>query len=116
MCHCVVCPPDEQLGRGFCYPRFDQPDTVLPVQAGMANSVVWYHYNEHNATYFNDTMANQGMPLDDPNLPDMFFHRAFGGALSAKELTRSTSDDVTLSGTGLATLSLQVGWAARARA
>lgn len=96
------------LGRGFCSPRYEQPDTVVatPPPGPLEHAVVWYHWNgQHgNATYFNDTMAGQNMPLDDPDLPDMFFHRAFGGAIIG--LTRDPTDPTVVAGTGLSSLNL----------
>lgn len=101
------------LGRQFCYPRYEQPDTVVmnpPSSGTLENAVVWYHWNGQygNATYFNDTMVGQNMPLDHPDLPDMFFHRAFGGAIFGSGLTRNASDATVVSGTGLTTLDLSV--------
>lgn len=52
------------LGRGFCYPRYDQADTIV---AGAKDSLVpsadaitWYHWNHLNTSYYSQTLANQG--------------------------------------------------------
>ena len=66
------------LGRGFCYPRFEHADTIVPDAA----AVTWYHWNHLNTTYYNDTLLNQGVDPATPGLADMFTHLAWGGSLS----------------------------------
>ena len=74
----------EPDGRGYCKPRFEQADTIVDQK----DKLTWYHWNHINTTYFNDTMAAQGVdPAANPQLVDMFTHRAFGGSLSAAGLT-----------------------------
>ena len=73
------------LGRGFCFPRFEHPDTIV---SGGTNEISWYHWNHINTTYQNDTMANQGVdPAANPHLADIFTHRAFGGTVKGAGLS-----------------------------
>ena len=85
------------LGRGFCYPRYEHADTIV---APANDSVTWYHWNHVNTTYYNDTIADQGL---DPavyaaTLADPFTHLAFGGRVAAAGL--ETTSDRTLASRG----------------
>jgi hypothetical protein len=92
------------LGRGFCFPRFEHPDTIV---SGGTNEISWYHWNHINTTYQNDTMANQGVdPAANPHLADIFTHRAFGGTVKGAGL--SGGGGLVLSGTGLPKVDVQV--------
>jgi hypothetical protein len=53
------------------------------VNSGDGDAITWYHWNEHNTTYFNDTMLQQAIDVaQHPALIDPFTHRAFGGEVA----------------------------------
>ena len=83
------------LGRGFCHPRYEHADTIV-----IAKDIVqWYHWNSINATYYNDTIANQGLdPAKYATLADPFNHLAFGGTVRGAGL--ATVNDLSLSSGG----------------
>jgi hypothetical protein len=82
-----------KLGRGFCSPRYDVPDTVLPppsaasAAASGGASVTWFHRNDYAlvndtlaSSYFGETMAAQGVAPGV--MADPFVNLTFGGRLS----------------------------------
>eukprot|EP00756_Hemistasia_phaeocysticola_P054157 Hpha_TRINITY_DN30099_c0_g1::TRINITY_DN30099_c0_g1_i1::g.21506::m.21506 len=87
------------LGREPCWPLSDTPDVVLPGGAqrpeGLSRSVVWYHKNPTNSTYYTRAMALEGVPTK--GLEDPFSGVVFGGALQADTALALSSDGTTLS-------------------
>jgi hypothetical protein len=77
------------LGAGLCHPGVEHADIIASAAASgpFADTVTWYHYNHLNCTYYNDTVANQGVdPSSHPELADPFLHRSWGASVSAAGL------------------------------
>ena len=95
------------LGRGFCFPRFEHADEIVATQD---DTLVWYHWNHINATYYNDTIRNQGLHPAKyaATLIDPFAHLAFGGKISASNGALKKKSSLSLSGNALTKIDVAV--------
>ena len=95
------------LGAGLCNRVPERADTIVTT---VKDQITWYHYNDKNTSYFNTTVANQGVdPAAHPDLIDPFTRLAWGGSVAAKGLKSGRdTNGLAIFGAGLTTVDVAV--------
>lgn len=84
------------LGAGLCNHVPERADII--VTGSWPDTIAWYHRLAKNTTYFNATIANQGVdPASHPELSDPFTHRTWGGAVSGAGFAVANGSGLVLS-------------------